>query len=108
MAAGLVALAPHVDLERLQLATAKRPTMFSQFRFKAIHSSVYESGGIAGLFRQNGDRATGFRRRSKPCPPAAVKRGMALRSDPINSPGQSADGCGDDKSGSSPQLEAAG
>ncbi len=42
MAAGLVALAPHIDLERPQPAPAEEKSMPSECGFKTIHASVAE------------------------------------------------------------------
>jgi hypothetical protein len=52
MRAGLVALAPDIDLQRLELPPPQSQAVFGQSSFKTIHVSEDENAGIARLFRK--------------------------------------------------------
>jgi len=54
MRAGLVALAPDIDLQRLELPPPQSQAVFGQSSFKTIHVSEGENAGIAELFRKCG------------------------------------------------------
>ena len=51
MRAGLVALAPDVNLKRAKFPAPEGQPMLGQFGLKTIHVSVDESAGIAGIFQ---------------------------------------------------------
>ena len=56
MRAGLVALAPDVDLQRLKLSPPQGQAVLDQFGFKTIHVSEGENAGVPRIFRKNDRR----------------------------------------------------
>jgi hypothetical protein len=62
MRASLVALAPDVDLQRLELSPPQSQRVFGQFGFKAIHVSGDENTGIARIFQESDRQRQPFAR----------------------------------------------